>query len=192
MNTPTRLRRSFVVTGLLAAVTLGACTGAAAPTSSPPVIDTPSASAPGGSSGGGGGSSGDTGSGVIGGSVDPVPFDPGFTGQAKLVIALPGRLNPHPVGATKLEPAVDGHHVIVKITWYSGVEPCSVLDSVTVDRAGNEFALTLIEGSSDQSAICIEIAEQKATIVDLGDLEPGDYKIFSPLGDAPPVLITVS
>jgi hypothetical protein len=191
MNTPTRFRLPLVLAGLAATLALGACSSAAAPASSPPATDNLSASAPGGPASGGGGSSGDTGTGVIGGSVDPVPVDPG-TGQAKLVIALPGRLNPHPVGASTLEPVVNGHHVIVKITWYSGVAPCSVLDSVKVDRAANEIALTLIEGSSDQSAICIEIAEQKATIVDLGDLEPGDYKIFSPVGDASPVMITVS
>jgi hypothetical protein len=191
MNTPTRLRLPLVLAEFVVAFTLGACSSAAAPASTPPTTDDPSASAIGGSASGGGGSSGDTGTGVIGGPVDPVPVDPG-TGQAKLVIALPGRLNPHPVGVSLLEPSVNGHHVIVKITWYSGVAPCSVLDSVKVDRAANEIALTIIEGSSDQSAICIEIAEQKATIVDLGDFQPGEYKIFSPVGDAPPITITVS
>jgi hypothetical protein len=191
MNAPTRFRLRLALAGFVVSLTLGACSSAAGPASSPPATDNPSATAPGGSASGGGGASGDTGSGVIGGPIDPVPVDPG-SGQAKLVIALPGRLNPHPVGASTLEPSVNGHHVIVKITWYSGVAPCSVLDSVKVDRAANEIALTLIEGSSDQSAICIEIAEQKATIVDLGDFEPGDYRIFSPVGDAPPVTITVS
>jgi hypothetical protein len=79
----------------------------------------------------------------------------------------------------------------VKITWYSGVEPCNVLDSVDVDQGGNEFVLTLVEGTSDPNAACIEIAELKATIVDLGELEPGTYTIRASEGEAPPVTVTV-
>ena len=33
---------------------------------------------------------------------------------------------------------------------------------------------------------------QKATIVDLGELEPGTYTITSPGGDAAPLSVTVS
>jgi hypothetical protein len=71
------------------------------------------------------------------------------------------------------------------------VEPCSVLDSVRVERSGTDIALTPVEGSSDPNAICIEVALLKATIVDLGDLEPGTYRISSPGSDAPPVVITI-
>jgi hypothetical protein len=80
----------------------------------------------------------------------------------------PGQLNPRSVGATLLEPSVDGRRVLVKVSWYSGVEPCNVLDSIKVDRGGNEFVLTIIEGSGDMNAVCIEIALYKAAIVDLG------------------------
>jgi hypothetical protein len=190
MNTPTGLRLPLVLAALGAVLTLGACAGGAAPasSSSPPSASpspTNATDLP-----GGGGSSGDPGTG-IGGPVDPGPVDPG-TGQAKLVVPKPGQLNPRPLPAATLEATVDGRRVLVKATWWSGVEPCYVLDSVRVERSGNDIAITLIEGTGDQNAICIEIAMQKATIVDLGELEPGIYTISSPGGDATPVTVTVS
>jgi hypothetical protein len=195
MNTPTRLHRPLALVALTAVLTLGACAGAAAPTAStspPPATPspaTPSPSAP-ADLPGGGGSSGDPGTG-IGGPVDPGPVDPG-TGQAKLVVPRPGQLNPRPLPAATLEATVDGRRVLVKATWWSGIEPCNVLDSVKVDRSGTDIAITLIEGTGDPNAICIEIAMQKATIVDLGELEPGTYTISSPGGDATPVVVTVN
>ena len=195
MTTPTGFRP--VVLGLLAVLLLGACGSAAAPSSSPPPVDaSPSAAPPtdpGGSiCGGAPGNPGQTDpTAPIGGIVNPTPVDPGF-GQPKLVIPRPGHLNPGPVGAASLEPAVSGHHVLVKVTWWSGVEPCSVLDSVKVERSGTAITIQLIEGTGDAHAICIEIAEQKATIVDLGELEPGTYTISAGgKGDATPVTIIV-
>jgi hypothetical protein len=177
-----------VVLGLLTALALAACSAGAAP--SGPVPDA-TAPTPGASQGGGGGSSGDPGSGDLPGSIHPGPVDPGM-GEAELVIPHPGQLNPHPVTAIGLEPNIDGRHVTVKLTWYSGVEPCYVLDSVRVDQAGGEILLTIIEGSSDLNAACIEIAKLKATIVDLGELEPGQYTISSPGGEAKPVVVTIT
>jgi hypothetical protein len=197
MYIPTAFRP--VAIGMLAVLILAACSGAAAPSGpAGPIDSSPSAALPSTDPSGaaGGGSSGDPGQTdpnvPIGGPVDPAPVDPGL-GQAKLVIPRPGRLNPRPVGATKLEPAVDGHHVLIKVTWWSGVEPCNVLDSVKVDRSGTAITIQLIEGSNDVNAICIEIAQQKATIVDLGELEPGTYTISAAgNGDAVPVTVTVS
>jgi hypothetical protein len=190
MNTP---RRPLVLAAFLAIFTIGACASGAAPAASPspssPPSASPSPSAP-TDLPGGGGSSGDPGTG-IGGSVDPAPVDPG-TGQAKLVIPRPGQLNPRPLPAATLEASVDGRRVLVKATWWSGIEPCNVLDSVKVDRSGTDIAITLIEGTGDPNAICIEIAMQKATIIDLGELEPGTYTISSPGGSATPVVITIS
>jgi hypothetical protein len=80
----------------------------------------------------------------------------------------------------------------VKVSWWSGVEPCNVLDSVKVDRSGTDIAISIIEGSSDLDAMCIEIAQLKATIVDLGDLEPGTYTISAPNSDATPIQVTIS
>jgi len=196
MYTPKTLRP--VVLGLLAVLVIGACSGAAAPSSSAKPVDSPSAAAPSAdpSDGTSAGSSGDVGqtdpSVPIGGAIDPTPVDPGL-GQAKLVIPRAGQLNPRPVGAASLEPAVTGHHVLVKVTWWSGVEPCNVLDSVLVDRSGTDITIQLVEGTGDANAICIEIAEQKSTIVDLGELEPGTYTISAGgKGDAKPVTVTVS
>ena len=190
MHTSRATHRPALIGAILVAVLAAACSSAAAPSASqgpvasspPPSADDLPTAVPGGSQ--------DPNTGVSGPS-DPVPVDPG-AGQPALVIPRPGQLNPHPVGAALLEPAVDGHHVIVKVTWWSGVEPCNVLDSVKIDRTGSAIVLTLIEGSGDANAICIELAQQKATIVDLGDLEPGEYTISSNLGDAAPVTITVS
>jgi hypothetical protein len=195
MNTPTRLHRSLAIVGFAAALTLGACASSAAPaaTSSPSPSASPSASPaqPTPSDvAGGGGSAGDPGTGV-GGPVDPAPPDPG-SGGAALVVARPGQLNPRKLPAALLEASVDGRRVLVKATWWSGVEPCNILDSVKVDRSGFDIGITLIEGTSDLNAMCIEIAMQKATIVDLGELEPGTYTITSPGGDATPITVTVN
>lgn len=190
MNARSALPRSvpLVVFGLVVALALAACSAGVAPSVAVPDATAPT---PGASQGGGGGSSGDTGSGDVPGSVDPGPVDPG-QGQPTLVIPRPGQLNPHPVAAMTLEPNVDGRHVTVKLSWYSGVEPCYVLDSVKVDQAGDEIVLTIVEGSSDPNAACIEIAQLKATIVDLGELAPGQYTISSPGGEAKPVVVTVT
>jgi hypothetical protein len=177
-----------------AAVLVSACGGAAAPSASSPRAPDPTpTSVPSIDPGGGadsGGSSGNVGSGgaVI---IDPTPVDPG-AGQPAIVIPRPGQKNPHPVGATTLQASVDGRHVLVKVTWYSGVEPCSVLDSVKVERSGSEISIGLVEGSSDLNAICIEIAQLKATIVDLGDLAPGAWTIRATTGDARPIQVTIS
>jgi hypothetical protein len=183
---------------LLAVLTLAACSGAAAPGASPepsaapsagPVASEPPTSSDPGNVGGGG-TSGDPGTG-IGGPAGPTPVDPG-AGQPSLVIAKPGQLDPHPVSPQQLQASVDGRHVLVKITWTSGVEPCYVLDSVNVQRSGMTIALTVFEGSSDRNAMCIEIAMIKATIVDLGELEPGTWTITAPDGEAAPITLTIA
>ena len=176
----------LLVLGLVAALLLSACSAATAPSASPSDAVAPT---PGPSQGGGGGSDGDTGLSVPPGEPgagDPAPREP------TLVVARPGQLDPHPVAVTLLEPSVEGRRVLVKASWYSGVEPCYVLDSVKVDQGGNEFVLTVIEGTGDPNAMCIEIAMYKATIVDLGELEPGEYTIRASDGEAPPITVTVS
>jgi hypothetical protein len=193
----TTARRALLAIALTTALGLSGCGGAATPSASPsaappsalPPGSSPAAAAPG--EPGGGGSSGNPGTGFGVVPVDPTPVDPA-AGQPVLVRPLPGRLNPHPVAPTAIRASVDGRHVLVKLTWYGGVEPCSVLDSVKVERSGDQIALTPFEGASDGSAICIEIAMLKATIVDLGELEPGTYRISSPGSEAPPVEITIA
>lgn len=187
MNNPVR---SLLLTVCLAIV-VGACSaGAAASPSSPPASAPPSAS-PGGSTGGDGGSgaSGQPGVGIDLPAI-PWPGDPSL-GEPTIVVANPGRLEPHPIGATRIEARVTGHNVVLRLTWWSGVEPCSVLDSVGVVRTGNDIVLTIREGADRLGVACIELAMLKATIVDLGELDPGTYTI-SAGGDAPSITVLVT
>ena len=138
----------------------------------------------------GGGSGGNAGSGGGTGIVDPVFPDPGEP-QPTLVAPGVGLTGIHPVGATKLDTAINGRDLAVRVSWYGGVEPCSVLAGVDVARDGNTFTLTVREGSAAApDTACIEIAMYKGTIVDLGELEPGTYTITA-FGDAPPVTVTI-
>jgi hypothetical protein len=182
----TRARRALPAF-LGAVLLLAACSSAAAPpggSSGPDASSAPSVPA-----GTGGGSPGDPGTGV-GGPAGPTPVDPG-AGQPALQVAKPGRLNPHPVSPQSLQASVDGRHVLVKVAWYGGIPPCSVLDSVNVERSDRTIALTVIEGADAADAICAEIAMLKATIVDLGDLEPGTWTITAPTGDAQPITVVI-
>jgi hypothetical protein len=193
MTTIDRPRRALFIGLVATAIALAACSGGPAASTSPAPSAAPSGSpsVDPGASDGGSRSAGDPGTGVgVNPPVDPTPVDPA-AGQPALVRPLPGRRDPHPVAPTALQASVDGRHVLVKLTWYGGVEPCGVLDSVRVVRSGNDIALTPIEGSSDPNAMCVEMAMLKATIVDLGDLEPGTYRISSAGGEVAPVEITV-
>jgi hypothetical protein len=192
MTTHQRPRRRFLLAVAAVAVGLAACSSAAAPWASTPTTvgpdPTPVPTADAGSSGGGSDGSVGSGGGVI---VNPVPVDPA-AGEPTIVVPKAGQKNPHPVGATSLQASIDGRHVLVKVSWWSGVEPCNILDSVRVDRSGTAIGITIIEGASDLDVACIEIAQLKATIVDLGDLEAGMYTISAPNSEAPPIQLTVS
>ncbi len=188
----TTLRRPWLALAAFALASVVGCAGSAAASVQP--VSPSSAATPVPSDLGGGGSGGNPGTGVVApgdGATDPGIGGPD-AGQPLLVVAKPGQLSPHPVGAMLLEPAVEGRRVLVKVTWYSGVEPCHVLDSVDIDQGANEFVITIVEGTSDPNAMCIEIAQLKATIVDLGELEPGEYTIRSGEGEAPPVTVIVA
>ena len=177
----------------LAAVALASCSVASRP---PPTSPPTNPVASGSVAGAGSTSSGSTrsGSGGVrgtGGIAVPNPSDGGLPPvEPTLVVARPGRLDTHPVMVTGLEARVEGSHAIVQLSWWSGVAPCSVLDSVVVDRAGATIALTVREGADQLGVACIELAQYKATLVDLGPLAPGMYTI-SALGEAPPVTLTV-
>jgi len=208
---PTPIRRALAPVAILSTtIVLAACgsaggpagssaapsaSGPAFPGSSQPRDVPPVTSDPGGadSSGStGGGVPGDPGTGTgIGLPIGPAPVDPG-AGQPAIVIPKPGRLNPHPVAPTALASSVDGRHVLVKVTWYGGVAPCSVLDSVTVARSANTIQLTVLEGADEADAICPEIAMLKATIVDLGELAPGTWTIRATDTDVAPIEVTIS
>jgi hypothetical protein len=164
------------------AVVIAACSsgGGASPapaTASPPpsVAPSPSDSAPPGS-----------------GVTDPgggVPGDPG--GLAKQVRIWPNALDPHPIVVTNIIPSLNGRRLAVQLEWMSGVEPCNVLAAINVVPNGTTFDITVLEGVGDPNAMCIEIAELHAAIVDLGELQPGTYLIRA-AGEAPPVEVVVS
>jgi hypothetical protein len=184
--------RSGLLLGTLVIV-LAACGAAAAPSPSATPVPSPTPTAVPGAGGviGGGGNGGNGGSGV--GVAPPpggVPQDPNL-GQAQLVTPQPGQKDLHPVSVVLARAAVDGHHVSIELRWWSGIAPCSVLDSVQVQRDGTTFTLTPMEGSSGRPVACEDIAQLKATVVDLGDLDPGTYTITAS-GDAPAITVTVS
>lgn len=108
------------------------------------------------------------------------------------VIPKPGQLDPRPVPMDGLSATVDGRRVIVTATWTSGVEPCYVLDTIIVDKDGSTYTITLREGHGPDDVACIEIAQQKATQVDLGELDPGTYAIVDGAGGAAAIEVVVS
>jgi len=205
---------------LVLAITVSACGSAALPrqTASPgEPTDVPGGSGStavpggptdvpgGGTSGGSGGGSGGSGSGSSsggsagsGGDVGvPVPVGPGpdiGPGQPvpTILTPSPGQLDPRPVNVQGLKVSVDGRHASVLLTWWSGVAPCTVLDSVQVDRADRRITLTVREGSDPNigKVACIEIAQFKGTIVDLGELAPGTW-VVAATGDIAPVQVQI-
>jgi hypothetical protein len=186
MKTP----RLALITGLLLATTLGACSAGAAPSPTPAASTTPQPSptaAPPTQVPGGIGSDGpNTGIGG-GGGVNPDP------GQANFVVPRPGTRDPHPVSIQSLQAQVDGRRVIVIATWTSGVEPCYQLDTAAVKRDANSFTVALTEGHGGaEDVACIEIAMEKSTRIDLGELEPGDYTVSAQDSPAEPITFTIT
>jgi hypothetical protein len=173
--------------GLLAtfalAVTVAACGSAAAPSPSPISLAPTPTPVPG--AGGGG----NTGGGVVpppagGGTEDPI------LGQATVVVAQPGQQNLHRANVQLVRATVDGKQINVELRWWSGVAPCTVLDSVEIFRDTTSFTLTVNEGSSGQPVACIDIAQLKATFTTVGLVDSGTYTIKA-IGDAAPITVTV-
>ena len=122
-------------------------------------------------------------------SDDPALIDP----LGRIVVPKPGQLDVRPIPAQRLSAVAGGRHVTLTIDYTSGVEPCNVLDSivVAVGAAAKTFAITLREGHGPEKVMCIDIAESKWAIVDLGDLAPGTYAISDTTGGAAPITVTV-
>jgi len=161
--------------GLIAMALLAACaSGGAAPSATPtqPPFDAPVSAPP-----------------SDGAGANPNP-DPGI--GAKPVVPKPGQaINVHPVVADSLAARVDGNTIIVTAKWTSGVEPCTILDSIVVDRGEGAFTITLQEGNSPQEIACIAIAEQHVTEFEIPDVAAGTWTITDSGGVAPPVQVTV-
>ena len=173
-----------------------ACSSGAAPaTSSPSPSSPPPSASP---SDGDEGEPSDIGSlppdSPVGGGVDPGAgggAQPPVDGQPQEVRPQPGTVDPREVGISTLRAQVDGRRVLLNARWTSGIEPCYVLDRVAVAQEGNTFTVALFEGSADPDAMCIEIAVEKVTVIDLGELEPGTYTIEAASGEAEPITIEV-
>ena len=110
----------------------------------------------------------------------------------RIVVPKPGQLDVKPIAAQTLSANVDGRRVVVSVAYTSGVEPCYVLDSIVVKTSPSAFEITLREGHGPEDVACIEIAEFKQAIVDLGELAPGTYTISDGAGGAAPISVTVS
>ena len=113
-------------------------------------------------------------------------------GKPNLVIPRPGQLDVHPVAIEELAARVEGQRVIVNASWWSGVEPCYVLDSTAVKIDGPTITVSVREGAAQRDVACIEIAMHKVTVIDLGELEPGTYTIMADKGTADPIEVTVN
>ena len=180
---------------LVAVLTLAACGGAAAPSPTPLQTPEPTPTAVPGVGGIGGGNSGN--GGVVvpppGGIVDPGPGADPILGKANVVGPTGGLINQHPVNVQLVRAVADANGVTAELRWWSGVAPCNALDSVQVakDEAAKTIKLTVIEGSGPGDMACIDIAELKATGVDLGVLAAGTWTI-SAEGDASAITLEVS
>jgi len=155
------LKAPLVLAGTLAALLLAGGVGVAAtarpdtPVTSPPLPGEPPIGPP-----------------VTGTPVEPpvtgTPVAPPMPGGPTLVTPRPGMAGVRPVPWQRAVP--DGDRALV-VTWTSGVEPCSVLDSVRVSYAARTVTVTLREGHDPAAGdvACIEIARETAVRVSLAE-----------------------
>jgi len=170
-----RLAVAFAVAVVLAACSAsGGAATTSGPASGPPLVSPTQPPI----------SSDEPGDGIVGGGSGP-------DGGDALVVPKPGQLDVHPIAADSLAAKVEGRHVTVTITYTSGVEPCSVLDTIIVARGNKTFAITLREGHGPGNQVCIMIARIMKTQVDLGELDPGTYTISDSMRGADPTQVTV-
>ncbi|KAB8186096.1 hypothetical protein [Microbispora catharanthi] len=96
----------------------------------------------------------------------PAPASPAGTAPSPVTPAGP-TLNPRKVPWESATPTEDGR--ALDVAWWSGVEPCNVLDRVEVTETAREVTVTLYEGQDRRSpdAVCIAIAIMKTTKVRL-------------------------
>lgn len=89
-------------------------------------------------------------------------------GKPKLVKPRPGMADLHPVGWDKAKPR--GPRSVL-VTYWSGVEPCNVLDHVDVVYRAKTIEITLYEGydPAEPDAACIEIALLKGVKLTLDE-----------------------
>jgi hypothetical protein len=158
---------------LTLAIILAACAsgGTASPAPTQPQSDTPVTAPP------------------SDGSTDPSE-DPGVVG-AVTVVPKPGQLDVHQVPIDLLTARADGTTVVVDPVWTSGVEPCNILDHVEVTKGDGTMSIALYEGRGPEDVVCIAIAEQHTTRIEVPDVTPGTWTIVDAAGNAPPIEVTV-
>ncbi|GII81261.1 hypothetical protein Sru01_62430 [Sphaerisporangium rufum] len=100
-------------------------------------------------------------------SVSPVPSGGVPTADAPASPTRPrgGTTAPVAVPWEKAEPLDGGRRL--RILWWSGVEPCHVLDRVALRETGTRVTVTLYEGHTRENVACIEMAVRKSTEVTL-------------------------
>ncbi|HJR46114.1 MAG TPA: hypothetical protein VJ927_10975 [Actinomycetota bacterium] len=143
--------KTQLVAGLLV-LALGACGSA---TEDPTVSTVP-----------GDGSSGDTGPDAPV-TAAPAPGGDLGGGRPQRVRPRPGMDEVRPVGWENARLTPNGRSL--RITYWSGVEPCNVLDRVDLRYGDEEVAVTLFEGYDPDArdVACIEVALRKVVVVAL-------------------------
>lgn len=110
------------------------------------------------------------------GPDEPVTMTPEPGSDVHDVDDRPERVHPRPgmvdlrqVPWEKARPTPGGK--ALRIVYWSGVEPCNVLDHVDVDYGGSEITVTLFEGHDPEAddVVCIEIALRKVVRVPLAE-----------------------
>ncbi len=99
-------------------------------------------------------------------SVEPTPpasGGPGGGSPPLTTVPVPGTGNPHrwegyTVGA-------DG--TTLSFTYYAGVEPCSVFDSIVADESPDSVRVTIYERSGPDGVVCIMMAQLKTATITL-------------------------
>ncbi len=103
------------------------------------------------------------------GTVSSAPCVPGPEPkpQPMIVVPRPGMSNVRPIAFTSATVRADGRTVDVR--FWSGVEPCSVLDHVDVSYGTDAVTITLFQGSDPNAGLvaCPDIAVLKQVTVTL-------------------------
>lgn len=179
MRTP--LRATIAIVAALGVLLVAAVAFADTNALLPPVAEQPG----GGVEPGDPGTGGDTAGACLVGTVDcddmvegpdgenPVPPEP-VPAEPPIVEPAPGMTNVYVRPFDSATVGADGR--TVTIDFWSGVEPCYVLDHVDVTY-GDAVIITLFEGTmpTDEPVACIEIAVAKRVVITLDE----------PLGDRP-------
>ena len=150
---------------------LGALVVASVASASPPSPAPAAASEPAQKPDGGGGMAGGTCAIGVPNCNDASIGDPGGdpgTGKPQIVEPTPGMDNVRP---TAFDTATIGDDTTLTILFWSGVEPCYVLDHVAVTYGADAVTVTLFQGSDPNAGdvACIDIALQKQVTVTLDE-----------------------